>query len=312
MNLLPESWRNQLEFYAATHGIIPQTHKIEARKRLADVKAWSADSAFDHSLWDAVLKKHVRAGGGVIHDGDQIVEDVSLVDYAHLMVDDRFEAYLGLLASVDLESLPPVEQLALLINTYNALCIKLVTKHIALKDSSDPPLRSINELTTKESKVWDLPAGSLGGKTVTLNQVEHEYLRGSWDEPRLHACIVCASASCPNLRAGAFTGEHLEDQMREQMHLFCSNPTKGVLGSEATSRSLRGSGTAQLRLSRIFLWFANDFGGLAGAAEHAVDAARAGSDESATTIAVLPLMPKACRLRYFKYSWLLNAQPGFT
>ena len=46
-------------------------------------------------------------------------------------------------------------------------------------------------------------AGMIGGTAVSLNDVEHKVLRARWAEPRVHACIVCASASCPNLRAEA-------------------------------------------------------------------------------------------------------------
>ena len=47
--------------------------------------------------------------------------------------------------------------------------------------------------------IWDQPAGVLGGAEVSLNQIEHERLRLKWAEPELHACIVCASTSCPDL-----------------------------------------------------------------------------------------------------------------
>ena len=42
-------------------------------------------------------------------------------------------------------------------------------------------------------KVWDMPAGVVGGRVVSLNDIEHVELRGTWNEPKLHACIVCAS-----------------------------------------------------------------------------------------------------------------------
>ena len=55
----------------------------------------------------------------------------------------------------------------------------------------------------------------------------------------------------------------------------------------------------------VSLWFANDFGGFRGAAEHAVAAARTDADPRC-----LPVQPDVRRasLRYFRYSWLLNAK----
>ena len=89
-----------------------------------------------------------------------------------------------------LESLSPKGKLALWINSYNALCANLVIT--ALKHG---PVASINELSTKEQKVWNMPAGSVGGVVRSLDEIEHKILRKVFAEPCVHACIVCASAS---------------------------------------------------------------------------------------------------------------------
>jgi hypothetical protein len=288
MKWLPEPWRDQLEYWGASR-IIPQVHKLKVRKRLANTVAHAAET-FDHSSWDAVLKTHVTTGGTLI-DGKQIIEDVSLVDYGGIANDSRFQRYLEQLSVAEIDGLPPAEQLALLLNAYNALCICLIVQNYKAG-----ALRSIMDLSTPQSKVWDLPAGRLGGKSVSLNHIEHQLLRAGWAEPDMHACIVCASASCPNLATAAFTGERLAEQMHERMRQFCRNPTKGVHWT-AEGRVLR--------LSRICLWFANDFGGFRGAAEHAVAAVRDDADPR-----YLPAQPDMQRasLRYFRYSWLLNAK----
>ena len=284
---LPEPWRDHLEYWGASR-LIPPVHKL-IRKRLANIVAHAAET-FDHSDWDAVLKTHVTTGGTLI-DGQQIIEDVSLVDYGGIANDSRFQRYLEQLSVAEIDGLPPAEQLALLLNAYNALCICLIVQNYKAG-----ALRSIMDLSTPQSKVWDLPAGRLGGKSVSLNHIEHQLLRAGWAEPDMHACIVCASASCPNLATAAFTGERLAEQMHERMRQFCRNPTKGVHWT-AEGRVLH--------LSRICLWFANDFGGFRGAAEHAVAAVRDDADPR-----YLPAQPDMQRasLRYFRYSWLLNAK----
>ena len=61
--------------------------------------------------------------------------------------------------------------------------------------------------------MWDLPAGVVSGQQFSLNQIEHDELRKKWDEPAVHACIVCASASCPDLRPEAFVASKLREQV---------------------------------------------------------------------------------------------------
>jgi len=140
-----------------------------------------------------------------------------------------------------------------------------IVKHV----QSGAALKSIHELSAPKLKVWDQQAGVIGGREVTLNTVEHELLRGAWDEPNVHACIVCASASCPNLREAAFTADGLAAQMAERMQRFVgSSPTR------LNSKGLLFAADGVFRLSRIFLWFWDDFGGRGDAAAFAVVAAR--------------------------------------
>lgn len=49
------------------------------------------------------------------------------------------------------------------------------------------------------------------------------------EDPRLHACIVCASISCPNVRREAYTVDKIDQQMTDQMTSFLANPKKGTM-----------------------------------------------------------------------------------
>jgi hypothetical protein len=68
------------------------------------------------------------------------------------------------------------------------------------------------------------------------------------DEARIHFAINCASASCPKLRNEAYQEKQLDKQLTEATQDFLSDPTKNKLSPN------------HLQLSRIFLWFGNDFG----------------------------------------------------
>ena len=260
-----------------------------ARRKLSDSDTFHG-ATLDHSVWDAILQAHV-------HQKQLIQNGVSAatVDYDGIASDERFSAYLHSLATVDLATLAPAESLALLINAYNALCINLIIQH----ERAHPgmKLRSITQLSGR-TQVWDQPAGTLGGQTVSLSHVEHKLLRGQWDEPSLHFCIVCASASCPDLRAGAYTAPTLVAQMREQADAFFRDRTKGLAWDGAT-----------LSLSRILYWFADDWGGAQRAADAALVAlgddgvARAARN---TRLSRVLQLENSWRTRYFPYCWAMN------
>ena len=61
------------------------------------------------------------------------------------------------------------EKLAFYINAYNILALKKVVDHW--------PTASIKDSGSFFSPVWDKPAGSLNGETVSLGQIEHKILR---------------------------------------------------------------------------------------------------------------------------------------
>lgn len=47
-------------------------------------------------------------------------------------------------------------------------------------------------------------------------------------DPLLHACIVCASVSCPDVATTAYKPESLDEDMAANMRLFLANDKKGL------------------------------------------------------------------------------------
>jgi len=171
--------------------------------------------------------------------------ELTTVDYESLAKDERVKDYRKTLADVHVEKLSSNEELTLFINSYNFLCVDLILNHY-IREGKLP--KSINNLSTRKKEVWDLPAGVIGGKEYTLGEIEHSVLRAKWKEPRIHASIVCASVSCPDLRNEAFIVQKLNEQMDDQVRSWLKNTKKG---SCVTGKNLH--------LSRIFNWFYNDF-----------------------------------------------------
>lgn len=265
---------------------IPPAHTVPNRLRLADLPAAGTGPRFDHSAWDRCLKAHVRPGATI-----GPITGVHAVDYAALSADPDFDAYLRQLAAADVRALGARERLALWMNAYNALCCAHIVRH--LRGARAPPLGSILELKGAQGEpVWDRPAGAVGGRDYSLNEIEHAQLRQQWAEPAVHACIVCASASCPNLRREAFDAERLEAQMADQLADWLANPTKGF----------KVEGPRRVCMSRIFLWFEDDWRVAGGVRPFllarplpAGGAAALGSGRTA--------------VRYFAYDWSINRAP---
>lgn len=228
----------------------------------------AAAHAQDWTLYDELLAAHVAP---VEREGIRFHG----VDYAAWARDPRYPQLLAQIESLPLESLQSeADKLAFYINVYNVYAIRMVIDHL--------PLSSIRDAGSLFSPVWKKPVGSLGGRTVTLDEIEHQILR-PMGEPRIHFAIVCASLSCPDLRREAFTAARLETQLQEQTLGFLNHADKG----------LQLDGT-RVRVSQIFDWFEEDFDG-AGGVEAFVRSHRD--------------LPADIRLRAdIPYNWNLNAQ----
>ena len=245
--------------------------------------AWGgsvAGASINHALFTEVLADHVQHG---------------LVDYAALKTDPRLGRYLTLLEATEPELLSSrAEQLAFWINAYNAYTLKLVADHY--------PVRSIHDIGTGgriigwliQRTPWDIRLAKIGGRKMTLNEIEHEVLRKRFQEPRIHFAIVCAAISCPPLRAEAYVPARLETQLAEQTRLFLNDPRSNRLDLK----------TARATLSPIFSWFKADFGTNDREVIEFVAPYLKPSYE-----AIIREQPAVWRIRYSDYDWSLNEQP---
>jgi len=183
-------------------------------------------------VYDEVLNAYAKEG---LLNG----QVVTLVDFKKLRKDKRFTGLIQDIAEYPLEELETLEEeLAFYINAYNILAMNMVSKNW--------PLKKLTDLGNIFTPVWTHHAGVIGGRNITLRELEHGILR-KLGEPRIHFAINCASVSCPNLRLESYRPEAIYDQLNEQtVHFMKDN--KGV--------NQKGS---KLYLSKIFKWFKEDF-----------------------------------------------------
>ncbi len=182
----------------------------------------------DHSSYDALLHERVSFGQ---------------VDYVALREDARLGAYIASLAAIDPSALSQSEGIAYWLNAYNALTLRLMAEAW--------PVESIQKIN--DGKPFDLPLFKPLGydKPLTLNQIENDILRKHFTEPRVHFALVCAATSCPLLRSEAYLPDRLSIQLTGQATSFLRD----------SARNSYDPATHTLRLSPVFQWYANDFGG---------------------------------------------------
>ncbi len=194
-------------------------------------------AVFDHSKWDMLLKQYV-----LVLDGGKVTQ----VDYDGFLRDrGKLTDYLDSLAEVnqdEFDSYPLDYQLAFLINAYNGWTVELILTRY-------PGLKSIKDLGSFLRSPWKKQFAPLLGKIRSLDEIEHSLIRGSarYDDPRIHFAVNCASIGCPALRAEAYSGEKLQEQLAEASELFLADRERNRLRDET------------LEVSSIFKWYREDF-----------------------------------------------------
>jgi uncharacterized membrane protein YdjX (TVP38/TMEM64 family) len=224
--------------------------------------------AFDHTLFDTLLKHYVDKEGRVDYGG--IKADTKLLD-----------AYIEVLAKAPVDQLGRNERLALLLNAYNAFTLRLVQDNY--------PVRSIKDIPAE--KRWEDRRWKLGTYVVSLEEIEDEWIRPNFKEPRVHFALVCAAVGCPPLRSEAYSAGRLEEQLDEQ--------ARSVHGDRRWFAFFHAGGKGVVQLTSLYRWYAGDFEQAAGSVLNF--AARYSSELRAALGA-----GDRPRIEWLDYDWSLN------
>ena len=215
---------------------------------------------FDSRAYDDLLKTFVENGR---------------VDYQGLKADPapliKHLIWVGQITEAEFNSWADPQQLAFLINLYNASTLQLILDHY--------PVASIKKIGTLFKGPWDQPAVTLFGKTITLNELEHGVIRKQHNEPRVHMALVCAAKGCPILRNEVYTAEKLDEQLADQSRQYLATSAGLIIN--------RKKGVANI--SSIFKWYGDDFVSVP-------DFIQKYSGESI----------RGMKIRTLKYDWSLN------
>ena len=224
------------------------------------------------------------------------VDDNGLVDYATLQQNrqslDNVNGAIAVVSDDLYNSWTEAEQIAFWVNAYNSITLASIINQDPLKDSiKDIP------------GVWRITKHPVQGQSKTLDNIEHQTLRANFNEPRIHAALVCAAISCPPLRTEPFTGESLDAQLEDQVEKFLAkadglkiDQTEGVV-----------------QISTIFKWFGEDW-----IPSYGVDEGFTGDASQRAVLNFISNYVSAeekayleegnYQLKYIDYDWSLNLQ----
>lgn len=238
------------------------------------------------AAWDGLLQRHVR----VIDNGH-----ASQVDYAGMRRDQaQLDGYIQQLSAVTAERFhgwDRDDQVAFLVNAYNAFTVQLVLTRW-------PALRSIKDIGGLFSSPWKQDFFTLLGQRSNLDQIETRLRGRDHDEPRIHFALNRASIGCPMLRPHAYVGKQLDRQL--------DDATSRFLADRSRNRYERENDV--LRVSRIFDWYAEDFrhGRYASVAALLAEYATQLSDDPQV---IARIRAQDVRIDYLPYDWQLNGLP---
>lgn len=223
-----------------------------------------AAQAFDHAPFDALLKAHVKGQS---------------VDYAGFAQDKaKLTAYLDGIGKTDPATLKTNdEKLAFWINSYNAHTINAVLAHW-------PGIKSVSDVAP-DFGFFKTTDKLVGGKKVSLNNIENDIIRPTFKDPRIHAALNCASISCPPLAPFAFTADKLGAQLDQVMGAFILDRTRNKIAAGG------------VELSQIFNWYGKDFEAAGGVKAYFKKFLKDPAEIKALD---------AAQLKFMTYNWNLN------
>lgn len=191
----------------------------------------SESKPISHAAWTSLLQNNVAENGMVNYQG---------------FIDSKEELnnYLDIVSSnhPNLKNWNKNQIKAYWINAYNAFTVKLIIDNYPIKS-----IKELGGIIYRVNTSWDKKFIFIENQEYGLNNIEHNILRGSYTDPRIHFTINCASLSCPKLLDVAYTADYLDKQLDQAAVRFINDQQRNKIKKE------------KVELSRIFKWFKSDF-----------------------------------------------------
>lgn len=198
----------------------------------------AGSAKLDHDAFDGLLRRYVKPDA----------QNYNRVDYRAFRNSGAaaLKAYIQAMLQAEPSKLSRDEAHAYWINLYNAKTLDVVLDHYPVKSIRDLRLGGGGLFKTGP---WSRKLITVEGIELSLDDIEHNIVRALFSDPMSHYGLNCASYSCPNLAASAYTGKTVNDGLARSAKDYVNHP-----------RGLRIAGKS-LFASKIYSWYADDFGG---------------------------------------------------
>ncbi|MHA1512741.1 MAG: DUF547 domain-containing protein [Candidatus Hodarchaeales archaeon] len=213
---------------------------------------------------------------------DFIDPSTGRVNYQKLKNDQWLQERVSEFETMDIYDFTDQERFAFWLNAYNIFTLKG-----ALIELTKNPEWKGNLSKWSKIKFFVVRKFIIAHEKMNLRYLENEILRKEFKDPRIHFAINCASASCPYLPDRLFHADTLDDYLEKLTINFINNPLNLKYDKD----------NKVLKLSMIFKWYSNDFGGDIGLLKFLNK-----------YVQDIPLDIQAIKLEYFKYDWHINSQ----
>jgi len=131
---------------------------------------------------------------------------------------------------------------------------------------------------------FDKTTHELGGKKITLNDIEHKLLRGQFNDARFHFVLVCGAVGCPPLISKAYLPDTLNAQLEKQTKIAINGSFLKV-----------NTNKKRVQASQIMEWYKEDF-------------TKNGKEIDFINKYRTEKLEGKYKLSYFPYNWKVNKQ----
>ena len=226
---------------------------------LISVKGFSQDLNTFFSKADAFFKKYVTSG--------------KVANSKINSNQESLNAVLKIAEKISISKDDSKNYQAFWINAYNLSVIKGIIDNYPTNSPLD--VKGFFDKTTYQ----------LGGKQITLNDIEHKLLRAQFNDARFHFVLVCGAVGCPPLINKAYLPNTLDTQLENQTKLAINGSF--LIVNEKKKR---------VEASQIMEWYKGDF-----------------TMKGKTEIDFINLyrtqkLDSKYKLSYFPYDWKVNKQ----
>jgi hypothetical protein len=182
----------------------------------------------------------------------------------------------------------PTERISDWVNAYNAL----VMYQIMERDRPKSVMDVTGWLPVPGAAFFVETEFQLNKTRMSLSEIEHERVRLSHMDYRVHAVLNCGSMSCPPMRRDLYTHRGFALQLREQMTRWMDDPRGFEIDGD------------QIMFNPIFDWYARDF--------HFWSAGKDVCEIASTYVTgrrgrrLQVATEQGCPHGFFEYDWSLN------